>query len=654
MIIWIVFPINANSQTIQNGSWSTTNGDVTFYISQHSQIDTLSVRITHTASNCSGSLTKYYYGISIIDRSFSTDLGSAWDGSTGSITGDFSQDGTSCSGSYLYTEPPCSPVSVIWTAVATDPDTTEVLVEIDDLNFLSALIEQGVDTNGDDMISHGEAEAVVSLDISDREISDMKGIEAFVNLDTLNCINNQLTSLDISGNQNLEILWCRDNQISNLDVSDNPVLSVLYCSNNLLSGLDVSNNILLSRLYCEDNLLTSLDVSNNPDLWRLWCSNNQLTSLDVSNNSDLQDLWCGDNQISSLDVSKNLVLMYLWCEENLLATLDVSNNTLITELVCYTNKLTSLDVSKNLVLTELWCGDNLLTGLDVENNQILEVLSCRINEIMNLDVSNNPYLEYLSCGNNEILNLDVSNNPALLELWCYNNILTSLDVSNITLITKLVCWANKLTGLNISNNHALKELWCGDNLLISLDVSNNPNLEVLSCHSNKLLNLDVSNNPVMMILNCGGNQIGSLDISANAAIGTADSEYNALNVSNMPSLYEVCVWIMPFPPPSVTVYTASSPNVYFTTECSGANSIEEIRQSALSLYPNPFRDKLTIRTDNFGELSITVTSTNGQIVKSRNFVGNLHRIDLSSIQRGIYFINIRSENFVITEKIIKL
>ncbi|MFH0759599.1 MAG: T9SS type A sorting domain-containing protein [Bacteroidota bacterium] len=571
IIIWIVFPIHANSQTIQNGSWSNASGDVKFYVSQHSQIDTLSVRITHTSGSCSGSLTKYYYGISIIDRSFSKDLGSVWDGSTGSISGDFSQDGNSCSGSYSYTEPPCSPVSVSWTATVTDPDTTEeVLVEIDDLNFLNALIEQGVDTNGDEAISYSEAEAVVSLDVSDREISDMKGIEAFVNLDTLNCLSNQITSLDLSGNQKLEVLWCRDNQIGTLDISNNPALEliscrnnklvnldvsnisalrILYCSNNQLGGLDISNNIQLSGLYCEDNLITSLDVSNNPDLWRLWCSNNQLTSLDVSHNGYLEDLWCGVNQLASLDVSKNLYLVELWCEENLLTSLDVSKNSLITNLVCYEDQLTNLDVS---------------------------------------------------------------------------------------------------------NNHALRELWCGDNLLSNLDVSNSPDLEVLSCYRNKLLNLDVSNNPALMNLHCGSNQIGSLDISANQSIGTAETEYDALDISYMPSLNEVCVWTMPFPPAGVTVDTISSPNVFFTTECSEANNIHEIRQSALSIYPNPFRDILTIRTDNFEELSITVTSPNGQIVESRNFAGNLLRIDLSSIERGVYFITIRSKNFVTTRKIIKM
>jgi hypothetical protein len=36
----------------------------------------------------------------------------------------------------------------------------------------------------------------------------------------------------------------------------------------------------------------------------------------------------------------------------------------------------------------------------------------------------------------------------------------------------------------------------------------------------------------------------------------------------MPSLGEVCVWELPFPPEGMTVHTTGSPNVYFTTECS--------------------------------------------------------------------------------------
>ncbi len=46
-------------------------------------------------------------------------------------------------------------------------------VSIPDSIFLIALIDEGVDTNGDNLISYTEAEAVMNLDVSDRDISDM-------------------------------------------------------------------------------------------------------------------------------------------------------------------------------------------------------------------------------------------------------------------------------------------------------------------------------------------------------------------------------------------------------------------------------------------------------------------------------------------------
>jgi len=41
-----------------------------------------------------------------------------------------------------------------------------------------------------------------------------------------------------------------------------------------------------------------------------------------------------------------------------------------------------------------------------------------------------------------------------------------------------------------------------------------------------------------------------------------------LNIMYMPSLYKVCVWIIPFPPAGVTADIDYSPNVYFTMDCS--------------------------------------------------------------------------------------
>jgi len=82
--------------------------------------------------------------------------------------------------------------------------------------------------------------------------------------------------------------------------------------------------------------------------------------------------------------------------------------------------------------------------------------------------------------------------------------------------------------------------------------------------------LDVSKNIALGILLCSRNQLTSLDISNNIALGANGIySFRALNISQMPSLYEVCVWTMPFPPPGgVGVDTTDSPNVYFTTDCS--------------------------------------------------------------------------------------
>jgi Leucine-rich repeat (LRR) protein len=103
-------------------------------------------------------------------------------------------------------------------------------VTITDDNFLTALIKRGVDKNSDSIISNDEAAEITFLDVGSHNISDLKGIEAFVNLDTLDCSDNQLTSLDLSNNTALILLSCSDNQLTSLDVSNNTSLTYLEVS----------------------------------------------------------------------------------------------------------------------------------------------------------------------------------------------------------------------------------------------------------------------------------------------------------------------------------------------------------------------------------------------------------------------------------------
>ncbi len=132
-------------------------------------------------------------------------------------------------------------------------DEPNPVVTIPDSNFLSALIDLGVDANGDGIISPEEAEAIISLKVQGDSISDMTGIEAFVNLENLNCGNNQLTSLDISKNTALTGLDCSSNQLTNLDISNNTALRIeLSCGSNQLTSLDVSNNTALGFIGIQD------------------------------------------------------------------------------------------------------------------------------------------------------------------------------------------------------------------------------------------------------------------------------------------------------------------------------------------------------------------------------------------------------------------
>ena len=136
------------------------------------------------------------------------------------------------------------------------------------------------------------------------------------NVTELNCRDNQLTTLDVSGCTVLTELNCSFNQLTALDVSQNTALTLLNCYNNQLTALDVSPNTALTNLACNTNQLTALDVSKNTALTRLGCSYNQLTALDVSQNTALTGLYCSKNQLTALDVSQNTSLAWFSCSGN--------------------------------------------------------------------------------------------------------------------------------------------------------------------------------------------------------------------------------------------------------------------------------------------------------------------------------------------------
>ena len=233
---------------------------------------------------------------------------------------------------------------------------------IPDPNFEQALIDLGFDSGKPDGVALNIfLESIIELNVPERNISDLTGIESCVSLERLYCQQNNLTSLDLSNNPYLWRLFCNDNMIENLDLSNHVYLENLNCHNNNLSQLQLDNCSSLHTLYARNNSLGSLDLSGSPLLDGLNCDHNELNALDVSANTQLESLYCNDNQLSSLILDVHGELEELNCSNNLLTTLNLQSLVDLDELACANNQLNCLDLNTGAPCT-LDISDNAFTA----------------------------------------------------------------------------------------------------------------------------------------------------------------------------------------------------------------------------------------------------------------------------------------------------
>lgn len=248
---------------------------------------------------------------------------------------------------------------------------------IPDVNFRTFLNNEFptfMDTTSDSLITDSAVTYTGALDCSFLNINDLSGVEYFVNVTKIECVDNGLTTLDISSNIALTYLWCDANQ---------------------LTSLDISSNTALIDLRCSHNQLTSINVTANTFLEYLDCSNNQLLNTDISNNITLTEFHCGGNSLLSLETTTNTALEVLSFRNNFLTSIDLSANTALTRLYCHYNQLISLDLSASSALRSLWCFQNSLTDLDLSANSALETLRCSSNQLTFLDVKNGNNINML-------------------------------------------------------------------------------------------------------------------------------------------------------------------------------------------------------------------------------------------------------------------
>lgn len=72
------------------------------------------------------------------------------------------------------------------------------------------------DTDGNGFLSQNERDAVTEIDALRMEITSVKGIKYFQNLEKLSCGYNDLTKLDVSKNTKLTYIDCSYNDLKKL------------------------------------------------------------------------------------------------------------------------------------------------------------------------------------------------------------------------------------------------------------------------------------------------------------------------------------------------------------------------------------------------------------------------------------------------------
>jgi hypothetical protein len=85
------------------------------------------------------------------------------------------------------------------------------------------------------------------------------------------------------------------------------------------------------------------------------------------------------------------------------------------------------------------------------------------------------------------------------------------------------------------------------------------------------------------------------------------------------------------------------------TEFVDMTDIDDLASIGMRLYPNPVEDQLHIEGQ--GEFTVSLINPIGQIVLNKT-INNSTNIDMSDYASGIYFVNIKSQGTIITERIV--
>lgn len=456
-------------------------------------------------------------------------------------------------------------------------------------------------------------------------------------------------------------------------------LKKLDLSSNKLSG----NTPNLSSL----NSLTYLNISDNDFTGDIWTCFSSLTNL--------EELYVGNNNgtISNTDFSGFTNLKHL----------DISklNLTEIPSSLATLQKLSSLNLSNNTIANFTNIASLAqLQEINLSGNSITKVPD-EINNFINLKT--------LDLSNNKITQFSALNSLHNIE-WL------SLENNNLISIPTEITALEKLTHLNLSRNNIsggtgtlsslinLEQLWLNHNKLkgnIPANILSMPKLMCLSLQSNELEGNIPNNLPE--ICNISNNRFSKNNLenylqlypentdfiyspqrydeakTVKAALNSSTSLDQALSSSDgfqfswlktldkNTSVNSENFTINSVKETDYDIYTYEALfikndtlyNIYFTnyrepitlesTETLGTDNPEN---KILVIYPNPTKDYINIKNNNYRIETFNLYDLGGRILKT--FSGKETQLDLSNLPSSTYILNIKTteghQNFKIIKK----
>lgn len=365
---------------------------------------------------------------------------------------------------------------VTWTYISDDD-----IYRISKLDFVAENIIDytgGLDVSGLD--------SLLTLDCSCNPY--LNEIKLPANLINLNLAYTDVSVLDVFGCSQLESINCMDTPLASLDVSKN------YSLNTLCIGGTVSLNTSSGTLQ--------INIAS-PDMGTVYLSNynidtttNTVTvNLEAKSNSDYIIKWEGlpeayaeyadAPQISNLPISGGLNITAYFCHPD-----DRNNDGYHDGDVAVIQQIISQSptLSANYSLEDFssweefmnWTQVYVDEETDIQRVEVLNFETVNVTDISGvLDVSGLSYLINLLCQDNPgITEILLPQGTKLDYLMADNTGITSLDVSGCTGLTDLYCMNTGLTSLDLTNNPLLELLYIHETMITCLDLSGNPYISV--------------------------------------------------------------------------------------------------------------------------------------------------------------------------------